>query len=225
MNKNYFEIARKNMVTNQILPVGVKNKMLIESFESIKRELFITSGNDDLIYSDSDVKFTYNRNFIRSFLLAKMFEQCNFTKDDKILVIGCLTGYSVAILSNLVSYVFAIENDKKTVEFANKTLYELNLLNCSVHFKSKLNHGSLKNAPYDKIFIEGSVSNIPISLVNQLKEDGKIYTVIKKIDESIGFFVKGIRVKNGLSFTKYFNTNINNLSDFVNVSDDYGGQN
>ena len=143
MNKNYFEIARKNMVTNQILPVGVKNKMLIESFESIKRELFITSGNDDLIYSDSDVKFTYNRNFIRSFLLAKMFEQCNFTKDDKILVIGCLTGYSVAILSNLVGYVFAIENDKKTVEFANKKLYELNLLNCSVHF-SKLNHGSLE---------------------------------------------------------------------------------
>ena len=144
MNKNYFEIARKNMVTNQILPVGVKNKILIESFDYVKRELFITSGNDDLIYTDSDIKFNNDRNFIRSFLLAKMFEQCNFTKDDKILVIGCLTGYSVAILSNLVGYVFAIENDKKTVELANKTLYELNLLNCSVHYKSRLNHGNSK---------------------------------------------------------------------------------
>ena len=144
MNKNYFEIARKNMVTNQILPVGVKNKTLIKSFEYVRRELFITGGNDDLIYTDSDVKFNNDRNFIRSFLLAKMFEQCNFTKDDKILVIGCLTGYSVAILSNLVGYVFAIENDKKTVELANKTLYELNLLNCSVHYKSKLNHGNSK---------------------------------------------------------------------------------
>jgi len=221
MNKNYFEIARKNMVTNQILPVGVKNKTLIESFDSIKRELFITGGNDDLIYSDSDVKFSNERNFIRSFLLAKMFEQCNFTKDDKILIIGCLTGYSVAILSNLVGYVFAVENDKKTVEIANKTLYELNLLNCSVHYKKKLNHGNLRNAPYDKIFIEGSVSNIPMSIINQLKEDGKIYTVIKKIDESIGFFVKGLKVKHGLSFTKIFNTNINNLGDFINESDDY----
>ena len=51
MNKNYFEIARKNMVTNQILPVGVKNKTLIKSFEYVRRELFITSGNDDLIYA------------------------------------------------------------------------------------------------------------------------------------------------------------------------------
>ena len=154
-----------------------------------------------------------------------MFEQCNFTKDDKILVIGCLTGYSVAILSNLVGYVFAIENDKKTVELANKTLYELNLLNCSVHYKSRLNHGNSKNAPYDKIFIEGSVSNIPMSIANQLKEDGKIYTVIKNVDDSIGFFVKGIRVKNGLSFTKIFNTNINNLSDFINGNDDYADKN
>ena len=46
------------------------------------------------------------------FLMAKMFEYCNFSKEDKVLVIGCLTGYSVAILSNLVGYVFAIENDK-----------------------------------------------------------------------------------------------------------------
>ena len=225
MNKNFFEIARKNMVTNQILPVGVKSKILIKSFEYVKRELFITSGNDDVIYSDSDVKFTNDRNFIRSFLLAKMFEQCNFTKDDKILVIGCLTGYSVAILSNLAGYVFAIENDKKTVELANKILYELNLLNCSVHYKSRLNHGNTKNAPYDKIFIEGSVSNIPMSIANQLKENGKIYTVMKNIDDSIGFFVKGIKVKNGLSFTKIFNTNINNLSDFINGSDDYDDQN
>ena len=213
------------MVTNQILPVGVKNKILIESFEHIKRELFITGGNDDLIYSDSDVEFTNDRKFIRSFLLAKMFEQCNFTKDDKILVIGCLTGYSVAILANLVGYVFATENDKKTVELANKTLYELNLLNCSVHYKSKLNHGNSRNAPYDKIFIEGSVSNVPMSIVNQLKDNGKIYTVIKNVDAYIGFFVKGIRVKNGLSFTKIFNTNINNLSDFFNGSDDYEDQN
>ena len=213
------------MVTNQILPVGVKNKILIEAFEHIKRELFITTGNDDLIYSDSDVKFTNDRMFIRSFLLAKMFEQCNFTRDDKILVIGCLTGYSVAILANLVGYVFATENDKKIVELANKTLYELNLLNCSVHYKSKLNHGNSRNAPYDKIFIEGSVSNVPMSIVNQLKDNGKIYTVIKNVDAYIGFFVKGIRVKNGLSFTKIFNTNINNLSDFFNGSDDYEDQN
>ncbi len=224
MNKNYFEIARKNMVTNQVLPVGVKNKSLIESLYSTKRELFITGNEKDLIYSDSDIKFSEDRNFIRTFLLAKMFEECNFSKDDKILIIGCLTGYSVAILSNLVGYVFAVESEKKIVEYANKTLYEMNLLNCTVIHKNKLSHGNSRNAPFDKIFIEGSVNNIPNSIVNQLKENGQIFTVIKNINETIGFFVKGIRVKNSLSFTRIFNTSVCNLKDFITEGDDYGNK-
>ena len=45
-----------------------------------------------------------------------------------------------------------------------------------------------------------------MSIVNQLKENGLIYTVIKSTDDPIGFFVKGLKVKNGLSYTKIFNT-------------------
>ena len=108
MNKNYFEIARKNMVTNQVLPVGVKNNSLIESLYSTKRELFITGNEKDLIYSDSDIKFSEDRNFIRTFLLAKMFEECNFSKEKNFS-----NWMSYWILScnsiNLVGYVFAMK--------------------------------------------------------------------------------------------------------------------
>ena len=48
-----------------------------------------------------------------------MLEKCNLSKNNSILVIGCLNGYSLAILSNLVSYVFGIEN-KKTVDYASE---------------------------------------------------------------------------------------------------------
>ena len=146
-------------------------------------------------------------------------------KDDKVLVIGCLTGYSVAILSNLVGYVFAIENDKKLVELANQTLTEMSLLNCSVHYKSKLSTGNSHNQPFDKIFIEGCVNHMPQGLVKQLKEDGEIYTVIKNIDDPIGFFVRGLKIKNDVSFTKIFNTNVCNLNDFTEVGDDYAQNN
>ena len=100
---------------------------------------FITSGNDDLIYADSDVKFNNDRNFIRSFLLAKSLNNAIL---QKMIKFSYWMSYRILScnLSNLVGYVFAIENDKKTVELANKNLYELNLLNCSVNYKSRLNH-------------------------------------------------------------------------------------
>ena len=109
MNNNFFDKARANMVNNQLLPNGVKNLDLIESFDNTKKELFVPDTEKEVVYSDSDILISPDRYLVRTFVLAKMFEYCSFSKDDSVLVIGCLTGYSVAIISNLVSYVFGIE--------------------------------------------------------------------------------------------------------------------
>ena len=220
MNSNFFEIARTNMVNNQLLPNGVKNSKLIDSFDSTKKELFVPETEKEVVYSDSDIMIAPKRYLMRSFVLGKMFENFSFSKEDSVLVIGCLTGYSVAILSNLVSYVFGIENNKKIVEQANKNLSEMGYLNCSVFFKSNLIAGNNKNAPYDKIFIEGSVKSIPKILIKQLKDNGEIYTVLKE-DDHIGQFVKGQKINSLISFTKLFNTTLHELEDFVNEDNDY----
>ena len=213
MNNNFFDIARTNMVNNQILPNGVKNSGLIESFDNIQKELFVPDSEKDIVYSDSDIKISKDRYLVRSFILAKMFEHCNFSKEDSVLVIGCLTGYSVAVISNLVGYVFGIENDRKFVDQANKNLSTLGYLNCSIFFRSNLVSGNNKNAPYDKIFIEGGVEAVPSALVKQLKDDGEIYTVLK--EDKIGEFVRGQKVGSMISFTKLFNTNLFELKDFI----------
>jgi len=220
MNSNFFDKARANMVNNQLLPNGVKNLDLIESFDNTKKELFVPNSDKELVYSDSDILISPNRYLARSFVLAKMFEHCSFSKDDSVLVIGCLTGYSVAIISNLVSYVFGVENCKKLVEQANSVLSSMGCLNTSVFFKSSLVLGNNKNSPYDKIFIEGAVKSIPKVLVKQLKDNGEIYTVLKE-DEFIGEFVRGQKIDSFISFTKLFNTYLYELSDFIIQENDY----
>ena len=220
MNNNFFDKARTNMVNNQLLPNGVKNPDLIDSFDNTKKELFVPDDQKDIVYSDSDILISSNRYLIRTFVLAKMFDNCSFEKDDSVLVIGCLTGYSVAILSNLVSYVFGIENNKGLVDQANKNLTNMGYLNCSVFFKSNLISGNNKNSPYDKIFIEGSVKSIPDVLVKQLKDNGEIYTVLKE-DDYIGEFVRGKKINSLISFTKIFNTNLFELKDFISQENGY----
>ncbi len=220
MNNNFFDKARTNMVNNQLLPNGVRNSELIDSFDNTKKELFVPDNEKDIVYSDSDIMISSERYLMRTFVLAKMFEHCGFAKDDSVLVIGCLTGYSVAILSNLVSYVFGVENSKQLVDQANKNLTEMGYLNCSVFFKSNLVSGNNKNSPYDKIFIEGSVKSIPEVLVKQLKDKGEIYAVLKE-DDHIGEFVRGQKINSIISFTKLFNTNLYELEDFISQDDGY----
>ena len=123
-----------------------------------------------------------------------MIEKCEFNKNDSVLVVGCLSGYTLAILSNLVNYVFGIENDQKFVDNANETLSSMNFHNCSVFFSRNLSDGLKKNAPYDKIFIEGGVNFVPTQIVRQIKESGKIFTVLKSNSNTIGEFVCGVKI-------------------------------
>ena len=214
MHEKFFQEARMNMIKSQILPNNVRNKVLIDSISNLKKELFIPKEFYDITYSDSDILITKERTLIRTFIMAKMFEYCNFNKNDTILVVGCLTGYSLAILSNLVSYVFGIENDKEIVTKANNNLNNLNILNCSVIYKKDLSIGLSKNAPFDKIFIEGAISEIPDVLIKQLKENGEIFTVINN-DEYVGDFVRALKIDSSISIEKIFNTSINTIKDFV----------
>ena len=204
------------MVKNQVLPNNVKNKDLIDALLEIKKELFVPTKDMDLVYSDRDILVSHERNIIRTFVIAKMLDKCNFQKDNTILVIGCLTGYTLAIISRLVNYVFGVDNDKNLTEIAVQNINNLNILNCSVFYKKDLSVGLEKNAPYDKIFIEGSVEKVPDNLLKQLKEDGEIFTVIKnKEDNYVGEFIRGLKVDSGISIEKFFNTNVNVLKDFI----------
>ena len=216
MHEKFFEIARSNMVKNQILPNNVKDRGLIDAFLEIKKELFVPRKDLDLVYSDSDILINNERNIIRTFVIAKMLDKCNFEKNNTILVIGCLTGYTLAIISKLVNYVFGVDNDKELTQIANENINNLNILNCSVFYKKDLSTGLEKNAPYDKIFIEGSVEKVPDNLLKQLKENGEIFTVIKsREDNYVGEFVRGLKVDSGISIEKFFNTNVNELKDFI----------
>ena len=128
-------------------------------------------------------------------------------QDDKVLVIGCLTGYSIAILSKMVNYVVGIDNDKKITDIASNNIEKLNILNCSIFFKRDLSQGLIRNAPYDKIFIEGIANSIPESLVKQLKDDGEIFVTLKN-QEYVGDFVRALKIESNISIEKYFNTNV-----------------
>ena len=204
------------MVKNQVLPNNVKNRELIDALLEIKKELFVPKKDMDLVYSDRDILVSHERNIIRTFVIAKMLDKCNFQKDNTILVIGCLTGYTLAIVSRLVNYVFGVDNDKNLTQIAVQNINNLNILNCSVFYKKDLSTGLEKSAPYDKIFIEGSVEKVPDNLLKQLKDDGEIFTVIKnKEDNYVGEFVRGLKVDSGISIEKFFNTNINELKDFI----------
>lgn len=183
--------ARFNMISCQLRPNGIIDSLLIQAFETIPMEAFIPPIVQSLAYSDAALPLTQEitpkRWLLAPLLLAKLVQLARIQVTDKVLVIGCGVGYSLALLAPLAAQVVGVECDENLAKVAEAYGSERNFSN--VHVKTgSLRAGYSKDAPYDAIIIEGAVSEIPDILTQQLTSEGRLVTVLKKQ----GQFGKGV---------------------------------
>ena len=209
-----FDVSRENMVNNQIITNKVNNPLLIDALLYIEKEKFIPKPYLAITYSDCEIPFNPERSLMKTFIFAKILQYSDIKENDSVLTIGCLTGYSVAIISKLAGYVFGLEDNKDYVKQANKLLGEIACHNSSVNY-GNLENGLKKNRPFDKILIEGAVENIPEEIISQLKEGGKVFSVFKKKESLVGSFKVGLKNNGLISYRHLFDANAKTLKAFV----------
>jgi protein-L-isoaspartate(D-aspartate) O-methyltransferase len=105
-----------------------------------------------------------------------MVQLAEIRQTDFVLDVGCGTGYSAAVLSRLASSVVALDSDPALAEAAATKLSSLGYDNVAV-VQGALPEGYKAEAPYDVIFLEGSVDKLPQTLFDQLKDGGRLIAV------------------------------------------------
>lgn len=209
---------RVNMVNNQLKPFAVTEPSILSAFLDIPRELFSQYMNESNVYSDNLVFLNKKRKFENRFYLspavfAKILQISEIKPSDKVLDVGCLTGYSTAILSKLSSKVYGIDCEEELIEIAKENTKKINLNNIKfIH--STLKQGYLKAAPYDLIFINGSIQYLPDEIIDQVHKDGAIITIENEND--LGNVVVYKKYGNLLNKINYFEINVPYISsDFL----------
>jgi protein-L-isoaspartate(D-aspartate) O-methyltransferase len=110
----------------------------------------------------------------RSF--GKMAQLAAIRPEDRVLDVGCGTGYSTAVFSHLAAHVIGLEQDRELAETASTNLR--NFANAELA-REKLNEGLWAKAPYDVIFLNGAVERTPETLIEQLNNRGRLVCVVK----------------------------------------------
>ncbi|NLS16143.1 protein-L-isoaspartate O-methyltransferase [Rhizobium sp. P40RR-XXII] len=178
-----FEAARVKMVENQIRTTDVTSHSVLNAFLTVPRENFVPEKSKVLAYIDNDIEIAAAaagkpaRFLMEASPLAKLLQLGVITKEGKALDVGCGTGYVSAILSLLAEKVIALESDEELAAQAQANIAALGYDNVTV-VTGDLEKGHAGNAPYDVIFIDGSIEQLPQGLLDQLGEDGRLITVI-----------------------------------------------
>ncbi len=175
-----FATSRQNMVDCQVRPSDVTDLRLIDAMLAVPRETFVPDGRQAMAYLDIDIDVAAagkpKRHLIQPAVLAKMIQAAAVSADSRVLVVGCATGYSAAVLAHLAKEVFAIEPDAALAATAKTNFASLGLANVSVSAGEPAK-GDSSNAPYDVILLDGATEIEPRALYEQLKMGGRLVGV------------------------------------------------
>ena len=212
-----FELARKKMVDNQIRANKVTDLKTIDAFKYVQREKFVPNSLKEISYIDEDIQLSRNRFMIKPMILARLFQSLSLNGNENILHIASNTGYSSAILSRMCSSVICIESDKKLFEMSVNTFSEMGFDNV-IPLHGVMENGVIKEAPFDIIFIEGSIEREPKSLFDQLNENGKLIVIIRPVNVKIGKAKIFFKKNNEIGMENLFDAQVSKLSIFKSNS-------
>lgn len=172
-----YAAARHNMVENQVRPNRVTDPLIISAMAELPREAFVPKPLVGIAYIDEALDLGRGRYLMEPMVLARLLQAAEVGAGDVVLDIGCATGYSAAVLARLASTVVALESDPALASRATETLTGLGIDTVAV-VEGPLEQGYPRQAPYDVIFIDGAVSEIPSVVSDQLAEGGRMVVVI-----------------------------------------------
>jgi protein-L-isoaspartate(D-aspartate) O-methyltransferase len=175
-----FSTARQKMVDGQVRPSDVTDQRIIDAMIAVPRELFVPAGRQALAYLDLDLDVSEagapKRCLIKPAVLAKMLQAAEIKETDSVLVVGCASGYTAAVVAKFAGRVTAIESDPALAITAAATLIKVGCQNGSVCHALPV-EGYAANAPYDVIVLEGATEIIPEPLYRQLRDGGRLVGV------------------------------------------------
>jgi protein-L-isoaspartate(D-aspartate) O-methyltransferase len=175
-----FSTARQNMVDGQVRTSDVTDTRILDALLTIPREAFVPESKRALAYLDLDLDVsdgrTAKRYLIKPAVMAKMMQAAEIKSSDRVLVVGCATGYAAAVAAKIARQVVATESEPELVDRAAATLAGLGFGNVAVRLAPAA-QGVPAEGPFDVIILNGATEIVPKMLYEQLEEGGRLVGV------------------------------------------------
>lgn len=170
-----FAAARRHMVDGQVRTADVTDPRILAAMFEVARENFLPAGLAGLAYLDLDVPLGGGRRLLKPMVLAKLIQALDLAGADRVLDIGCATGYSAALLARIAGHVVALEQDASLAQAATAALATASNVTVAV---GPLMAGWPSAASYDAILVDGGAETVPAALFHQLKDGGRLACVL-----------------------------------------------
>lgn len=169
-DNSVFDVARERMVQEQLSEFPAR---IVAAMQKIPRHEFVPDDRRSYAYADGAVSIGFGQTISQPWIVATMTTQLMPQPAHRILEIGTGSGYQAAVLSQLVAEVFTIEIIEPLACMAAAALQRLGCQN--VHWRTGDGYGGWPEAaPFDGVIVTCAPEFVPVPLMAQLKNDGRL---------------------------------------------------
>jgi protein-L-isoaspartate(D-aspartate) O-methyltransferase len=168
-----FDLARHNMVVNQLERRGISDPRVLEAMDWVRREEFVPLQLRDKAYDDCALPIGLEQTISQPYTVAFMCHEARISAGDKVLEIGTGSGYGAAVLSLLAGEVHTVERIETLARIARERLERLGNKNVHVHHVDG-SLGLAEDAPFDAIIVTAGAEVLPNAYLAQLAEGGRL---------------------------------------------------
>lgn len=192
------EARRQAMVSSQLRTNAVNDPRVVVAMGRVPRERFVPADARDFAYRDTAIPLGNARYLNVPMATGRLLTEAYLRPEDRVLLIGSATGYTAAVLAELVAHVTAVESDPALVAAAwdmlgGEARVEL--------VEGPLEAGRSEGAPYDVLVIDGAVEFVPEALLAQVKPEGRVVTGL--VDRNIIRLASGRRSTGGFGLATF----------------------
>jgi len=173
--------SNKELIASMIANGALRSPQIIEAFEKIDRKYFIPESFQDHIYIDRPLPIGKDQTISQPSTVAFMLEQLQPQKGDKILDIGSGSGWTTALLCQIVGEEGSVLGLERHDELVERGRENLRKLHASDHCRIEKAGEELgkPGEQFDKILVSASAEEIPEELFAQLKVGGILVIPVK----------------------------------------------
>ena len=178
------EIARFNMIEQQIRPWEVLDGAVLSLLSTVRREDFVPPALRALAFVDTQVPLLAGEPrgpcMLEPKVEARLLQELQVQRHEKVLEIGCGSGFMAALLAHRAQLVYSLECRPALVRMARESLHRNGILNATVlEVTAEAGaRGLAAEGPFDVILLSGSVAEVPPALLQQLKPGGRLAAVV-----------------------------------------------
>ncbi|MBS0515363.1 MAG: protein-L-isoaspartate O-methyltransferase [Proteobacteria bacterium] len=171
------ELARNNMIEQQVRPWDVLDERVLEALSALRREDFLPEAVRNLAFTDIELPLGHGEIALKPVIEGRLLQSIAPAKGESVLEIGTGCGFLTACLARLGGNVTSVEQHVDFVEAARAHLATAGIRNVHIEHADAVN-AYQPGQQFDVMLVTGAVAALPPRWREWIKPGGRLLAIV-----------------------------------------------